>query len=189
MKSFKILIAALFLLVPLMTACAGLQSASPPKPVVKWPFDVSKRDSKISQEFSIDEYRSYYIALRFNYFGREDEYRVFELVGNGSSKYPGIDIPIYIKVCMISDENLTQKPIYENTISTEKRYAHGYERNQTDGNYCREIIAINLKPGIYRIEANTIEDKPEFSGIPSYLQIEWHSKIRFLPNSIKIKQP
>jgi hypothetical protein len=185
MKSLKILIATLLMLFLCMTSYAAFWSTSPPTPVVKWPFDVSKRDSKVSQEFRIREYRSYYFALRFNYFGEVDLYRVLALVGNGSSKYPGIAIPIHIKIYKLNTETIPPELIYENTILTEKRYSHDFEHDQTNGNYLREIIAINLKPGIYRVEANTIEDRPEFSGTPSYLQIEWHSQIKFLPHSIK----
>jgi hypothetical protein len=187
MKLIKIFIAVLLMFIICMTACAGLQTTSPPTPVVKWSFDVSKRDSKIIQDFRIDEYRSYYIALRFNYFGEKDLYRVLSLVGNGSSKYPGIDIPIHIKIYKLDTKNKSEELISENEILTKNYYAGGFEHNQSNGNYKREIIKISLTPGTYRVEANTIEDRPEFSSTPSYLQIEWHSKIRFLPNSIKIK--
>jgi hypothetical protein len=180
------LIAVFLLLSPWVTACAALSTASPPTPVVKFPFDVSKRDSTVYQEFRIREYRSYYFALRFDYFGLADEHRVLEqLVGDGSRKYPGIDIPIRIKIFKLDNENLPPALIYDNTISTKHYYVHGFERKQTDGNYCREIIAIDLKPGIYKVEVNTIEDRPEFSGTPSYLRIGWHPDIKFLPNSIK----
>ena len=166
-----------------MIACAAIPSTSPPTPVVKFPFDVSKRDSKVNQEFRIVEYRSYYFAIRFDYFGPADEKRVFALVGNGSRRYPGVTIPIHVKIHKLDTGNLPPELIYENTISTKDRYAHGFERKQTDGNYLRQIIVIDLKTGIYRVEANTIEDRPEFSGTPSYLQIEGHSELRFIPNS------
>ncbi|MCX5848626.1 MAG: DUF5625 family protein [Deltaproteobacteria bacterium] len=194
MKILKVLIAAFLIFFICMTVCEAFSwfsltstSISPPTPVVKWPFDVSKRDSKVSQEFRIREYRSYYFALRFNYFGEVDLYRVLALVGDGSSKYPGIAIPIHIKIYKLNTEIISPELIYENTIVTKKRYAHGFERKQTDGNYTREIIAINLKSGIYRVEANTIKDSPEFSGTPTYLQIEGHSQIRFLPNGQVVK--
>lgn len=184
MKTLKGLI-TVFLLLITMTAGAAFWQTSPPKPRVIFPFDVSRRDSTVNQEFRIDEYRSYYFSLRFNYFGHPEECRLLELVGDES--YPGIDIPIHLKIYKLTNEKKTAELISENTIVTAKHYAHGFERKQTDGNYRREIIAINLKPGLYRVEANTIEDRPEFSGTPSYLQIEGHSQIRFLPNRRVVK--
>jgi hypothetical protein len=182
----KRLIVAFLMFFPLVTTCLASSPTSPPTPVVKWPFDVSKRDSTVNQEFRIREYRSYYFALRFNYFGQADEHRVFEqLVGDGPSHYPGINIPIHVKIFKLDTGSLPSELIYENTITTKYCYRHGYEWKQTDGNYIREIIAVDLKPGIYRVEANTIEDRPEFSGTPSYLQIEPHPNIKFLPSSIK----
>jgi len=173
---FRKIIAALLMIIPWMTACAGLQTTSPPTPVVKWPFDVSKRDSKVNQDFRIREYRSYYFALRFDYVGFDGEDRVFKLVGHGSE---GIAIPIHIKIIKLDAGNLPSELKYENTITTNGYFAHA------SGYYLRRIIAIDLKPGIYRVEANTIEDRPAFSGTPSHLQIEGHSKIKFLPDSIK----
>ena len=182
MKLSKILVVAFLMFIFCITACAGLQTTSPPTPVVKWPFDVSKKDSSVNQEFRIDEYRSYYIALRFDYTDRADNHRVFALVGDGSAEDPGIAIPIHIKIYTLNAENKSSRLIYKNTIFTKKHYVHG-----GDGNYRREIIAINLEPGIYRVEANTTENRPEFSGTPSYLQIEPHSQIRFLPDQVLVK--
>ncbi|MGD0022638.1 MAG: DUF5625 family protein [Smithellaceae bacterium] len=184
----KRLVAVCLMLFPCMTACAAFWSTSPPTPVVKFPFDVSKRDSTVNQEFRIREYRSYYFALWFDYFGEADEYRVFALVGDGSGsrENPGIDIPIHIKIYKLDTGNLPLPLIYEKTIATKHCYAHGFDSSKKrEGNYRREIIAINLKPGMYRVEVNTIEDRPEFSGTPSYLQIEGHPDVKFFPNSIK----
>ena len=187
MKLLKILITALLMIIPLMTSCsASSPTSSLPTPVVKFPFDVSKRDSKVNQEIRIREYRSYYFALLFEYVHQgdhdriqADHDRVLALVGNGASDDPGIKIPIHLKIIKLDTGSIPPEVIYENTILTHGTYASGF------GEHDREIIAVDLKPGIYRVEANTIEDRPEFSGTPSYLQIEWHSQIKFLPNSIK----
>ncbi len=184
----KRLLAALLMLFPLLTACAALSQTSLPTPVVKFPFDVSKRDSTINQEFRISDYRSYYFALRFYHLGPPDAQRVLALVGNGGSEPSGIDIPIHIKIFKLLDTgNTPPELIYEGTVSTSNSYAGvgTWWPPSGHGAFLREIIAIDLKPGIYRVEANTIEDRPEFSGTPSYLQIEPHSDIKFLPNSIK----
>ena len=132
------------------------------------------------------EYRSYYFALRFDYVTKgtddlSDHNRVLALVNVDIStlKRTGINIPIHLKISKLDSGSLPPQLIYENTILTKGMYASCFRE------YLREIIAIDLKPGIYRVEANTIEDRPEFLGAPTYLQIEWGSNIKFLPGSIK----
>ena len=181
------LIVAFILLFPCMTACAASTSTSPPTPVVKWPLDVSKKNSTVNQEFRIRDYRSYYFALRFDYSGLADLDRVLALVDHdiSSMRRTGINIPIHLKISKLDSGSLPPELIYEDTILTKGKYAAAAEWKKGDGEFLREIIAIDLKPGIYRVEANTIEDRPEFTGTPSYLQIEPHSKIKFLPKSIR----
>lgn len=176
-----VLTAAFLMLFPWIPKASFAES--PPVPVVKFPFDVSKRNSTVNQEFRIRDERSYVFGIRFDYFGPADERRVFALVGDGSSKDPGIDIPIHIKILKLETRNLPEELIYENTILTQKCYAHGFERNETDGNFDREIITIDLKPGIYRVEAKTIKDSPDFSSTSTYLHIEYYAKLRFVPNN------
>jgi hypothetical protein len=175
-----VLTAAFLMLFPWIPKASFAES--PPVPVVQFPFDVSRQDNTVNQEFRIRDFRSYYFAIRFNYFGEADLYRVITLVGDGSKKYPGISIPIHMKIVKQDSGNSPPKLIYENTVLTEHCFAHGFERKQTDGNFLRQILAIDLKPGIYRVEASTIKDSPEFSGTPTYLQIEFHSELRFIPN-------
>jgi hypothetical protein len=178
-----------------MTVCEAFSwfsSTSPsttlPIPVVKWPFDVSKQNSTVDQEIRIREYRSYYFALRFEFVTKgsqerieADGDRVLALVDVDMStmKHKGINIPIHLKISKPDTGSLLPKLIYEDTILTHGTYAGAF------GYHLREIIAIDLKPGIYRVEVNTIEDRPEFLGTPTYLQIEPHSQIKFLPGSIK----
>ena len=173
---------------PWTTASAAFWSTSPPTPVVKWSLDVSKRDSKINQEFRIIEYRSYYVALRFDYVTKgthdriaADADRVRALVGNGSREDTGIKIPVHLRIIKLDTGRSQPELIYDDTIFTHGKYASGF------GEHLREIIEIDLKQGIYRVEANTMEDRPEFTGTPSYLQIEPHPGIKFFPNSIKSK--
>lgn len=156
---------------------------SPPVPAVHFPFDVSRSDTTLNQQFQIRDARSYVFAIKFNYFGDADLDRVLALVGNGSAQYLGICIPIHLKIFKLDPENLSPGLIYEDTISTKVYYAHGFERDQKNGNYNREIVTIDLQPGIYRVEANPTKDSQEFSGTPSQLLIEFHPNIKFLPKS------
>lgn len=167
-----------------ITACAVLKTTLSPKYAYKFPFDVSKRDSKVSQEFKIEEYRSYYFAVRLD-FCREDKNHVLELIGN--ELLPGTYIPVHIKIYKLNTENLPPKLIYESSILTGGYYAHDYDcdRGRTvDECYFRKITTINLKPGVYRVEANTIKNTSEFAGRPSYLYIQCHPKQKFLLDAV-----
>jgi hypothetical protein len=176
MKLFKRLMAAFMMITWMTTACAVLPTTtSPPTPVVKFPFDVSKRDSTVNQEFRIRDYRSYYFALQFNYIGYDDARRVFKLVGDGSPTDPGIHVPIHVKIYKLDTGNSKAELTSENTVSTINYFVQGFEHNPENGFYDREIVVVNLKPGIYRVEANTIKETPEFSGTPTYLEITWYS--------------
>ena len=161
---------------------------SPPVPVVKFPFDVSRQDSTVNQEFRIRDYRSYYFAILFDYFGSADKHRVFALVGEGGrlpyGRYdiPGVIVPVHIKIIGLETRE-NPETVYDGVVETEGIYANSFERKQTDGHYKREIIVINLKPGIYRVEASTTKDSPEFAGTPSHLLIEYHSKLKFIPTA------
>src|SRR5208282_5602831 len=97
-------------------------------PVVKFPFAISKVNSTVNQSFRIRNYRSYVFAIRFDYFGEADLYRVIALVGDGSVKYPGIGFPIHLKIFKRDAANLPPEIIYEKTISTEHYYSHGFMR-------------------------------------------------------------
>ncbi|MCX5864587.1 MAG: DUF5625 family protein [Deltaproteobacteria bacterium] len=156
---------------------------SPPVPAVHFPFDVSRSDTTLNQEFQIRDARSYVFAIKFNYFGHADLYRVLALVGDGSAQYLGLRIPIHLKILKLDAGSLPPELIYEDTMSTKEHYAHGFERDQKNGSYDREIVTIDLQPGIYRVVANTIKDSQEFSGTPSQLLIEFHPNIKFLPKS------
>ncbi|MBN1365804.1 MAG: hypothetical protein JW976_13425 [Syntrophaceae bacterium] len=183
MRTKKLII--LLMLTFCITACAGLKTTVSPKYTYNFPFDVSKRHSKVSQEFKIEEYRSYYFAIRLDFFSREDKDRVFELIGDET--LPGVYIPVYIKIYKLNVENLPPKLIYESSILTGGYYAHDYDCNRdrtVDECYFRKITIINLKPGLYRVEANTIKNCSEFAGRPSYLYIQSHPKQKFLLNAV-----
>ena len=86
MKLKRLIVAFLILFPWWITSCT---SSSPTVTIygIKFPFDVSKRNSAVTQEFMISEYRSYYFAVTFDYFGHDDMDRVMALVGDGI-QYP-----------------------------------------------------------------------------------------------------
>lgn len=92
---------------------------------------------------------------------------------DGSYAEPGISVPIKITITKIYPEKKT-KIIYDKTINSEGRYAHGFV-NKFDGYYEREITTIFLEPGTYKVEAKTIKNIQEFSGIKTHLLITWRT--------------
>lgn len=155
---------------------------SPPVPPVTFPFDVSRQGSTVDQEFRIKEYRSWYFALQFDHFGGADSYRVLALVGrggrgsDGSYAEPGVIVPIHMKITKL-EAGKDPETVYEGTSRTAALYAG------VRGALLRDIIIIDLKPGIYRVEARTVQDSPEFSGTPSHLKIEYEPNLKFIPNT------
>ena len=179
----------IFIVVLFLGGCAHntASTTSPPFPVVSFPFDVSKRGSVVNELFRIRDYRSYYMAIRFDYVvtNEEDVRKGIALVGDGSiqisgvPKPEGIVIPVKIRLSRVAGDTGAVELIYEKIIDTENRYS-GSKKSDF-----REIFAVDLKPGLYRVEAETLQEHPEFSYMTTYLHIEPHSKIKFLPRAIK----
>ncbi|MGO9137260.1 MAG: DUF5625 family protein [Syntrophales bacterium] len=113
----------------------------------------------------------------------EDKKHFREIVGDGAHnpadnwRYvkPGVVIPIHVRITR-HETGKDDEIVYEDTVGTEGMYA------SIKGSFLRCVDVVDLKPGIYRIEANAVKDSPEFSGIPSYLIIEPHWQLKFMPH-------
>lgn len=141
-----------------------------PVPRTQFPFDVSRGDSSLDEKIKIEENRVYHFNLQFEFGDAADQARVSELVGDGS-RYPdgrfgrpGIAVPIYLKIAPIVGD-LNAQPIFERTIDTEARYAMRAD------NFQRTIANVRLPPGIYRVQAHTIQEISKFSGTRTQLAI------------------
>ena len=158
--------------------------------VVSFPFDVSKRGSIVNEEFRVRDYRSYYFAIRFDYVvtNEAEVQRDMALIGDGGRQIRGIPkprgivIPVKIKLTRVATDNSPQELIYENIIDTDNRYAGKRESR------FRKITTVDLKPGVYRVVAETLKDRPEFSFMTTYLHIGPHPGIKFLPNTVNRDQ-
>ena len=142
-------------------------------PPRSFPFDVSRGDSTLELEIRIREHRSYYFALQFDYSGEDDPRRVLKLVGKSNES--GVTIPIHLKVVQVQPGS-DSRIVFEETVVTASMYAHGFSEKRFDGNYRRMIASMSLRPGHYRMEARTIQETPEFSSVPSHLNIEYRQK-------------
>lgn len=172
------------LLTPWMSA---LQAAGWPKgTLVAYDFDVSRKDVVLDRTFMVRDFRSYVLSLRFQYDGDADLYRLLALTGLGSSAaYSGYTIPVNIQLFQLADGTLDiGKPIVDRFIETKSSFMHAFSPpDYKDGAFDREIITINLQPGVYRIRASTAQDSPEFSGTPCQLAVEAYANPRFVPNA------
>jgi hypothetical protein len=174
-------IAALLTLLPWLprSAFAGL----PPVPPCSFSFDVTKRGNSVDEEFRVLEYRNYYFALKFEYSGQEDLWRVLKLVGDGSTypdgRYaePGVAVSVKLRVYRNSSD-ASPELIFEKSVKSEGAYVHGFSNKKFHGNYRRMIVPVGLRPGLYRVHVTTIEDAPEFEGTSTYLNIEFHPNVR-----------
>jgi hypothetical protein len=127
-------------------------------------------DNALDQNISVVENRIYDIALLFSFANQAERNRVSALIGDGARfpsgqmGNPGVAIPIRVRVS--SRTGSTGGYLYfEGTALTEGMSAFGEDA------YVRTIAKVRLPPGIYRIQAWTVRDVPEFAGIRTSLDI------------------
>lgn len=142
---------------------------------VNVPFDVSHSNRSIFAEVKIAEYRSYDFYLAVYYKDDTDLYRVLQLTGDGSRftdslRYarPGVIIPLHVRVL-----NSSGAVMYEKTVDVQGSISHIFLKNH-DGYFLRSLGGVALRPGTYRIEADTIKDTPEYSNEHCSFFVGWN---------------
>jgi len=144
------------------------------------PFDISRSDSTIRIDLNVTEHRVYQLLLNVYYKNRVDEERVMKLVGDGSrypdGRYgrPGLIVPIHIRTGTI-----TGLVIIDDVHNVEGVDVHKFNSDHS-GYYSRYIYGVELRPGLYHVEIDTLKVVPEFSGIPCAVHIGWH------PNTVPL---
>lgn len=177
----KRILCSLLAILPWMPriASAGLL---PPVPPVKYPFDASRAGSALDEEFRVVEYRAYYFDLRFEFVGEDDLDRVAKLVGRGATysdgRYatPGVIVPVQLKIVRIGVKSDTGV-LFDKTVESQGIYSVGYTGQKLNGDFRRRVATVQLKPGLYRFQAMTLKDVPEFIGTPSHFAISFNPKI------------
>lgn len=146
------------------------------------PFDISRSDRSITADVKITEHRPYDFYLNVYYKDSADLRRVMELTGDGSrypdGRYgrPGIVVPLHVKVTSSSEA-----AIYDDIGNAQGIDIHGFGRDK-DGYFSRLVGGVELRPGVYRIEVNTVRNIPEFSGTHCTFPIRWHPNTEPLAN-------
>lgn len=160
----------------------------PPWRSFRW--DISKKGSVIEQEFIVTEHRSYDFDLEFHHNGLPDDWKKFigtggdifltrdqvnprrvrdeDVGGDGRRLYelyhkgelviksadPGVIVPIHIRVEKIDEVSGNKTLLADKTVDTEARYRGG------GGIVARGIWGVALKPGRYKVSAETLKDVP-----------------------------
>ena len=174
----KLLLLAVLILLPCFSACA--QNTLPPKPPLTLPFAVQKAGNKVETDLRIVEHRPYYFRLRFSFkeHDQDDRARVKKLVGDDyQDKYgaPGIPTPLRLKVSVIDpagERLLVDKDIQDLRL-----------RSWGGDSFSKHIDIIKLKPGIYRVSVESLQDAPELVGTPTALVIYYDPNSTTLPRN------
>lgn len=84
-------------------------------------------------------------------------------------------VPIHIRVS--KEESESDSILLEDkTVRTLAYFAHGFHDSDDGGRYDRMVMVLALKPGLYRVQVNTIQESPRFSGVTTKFAITYHSK-------------
>lgn len=167
----------------LLISTAIAYATLPPAPIYRFAFDVGRADNEIDEQITIPEHRSYIFGIQFDYYNEVDLHRVENLVGIGlHTKLHGIFLPLTLKLVKILDDD-SEQLIYENTRVTEGTWRReSSPEKRFAGYFIRPIVTIGLQPGLYRLHLKTVQSTIEFSGTPTYLVVDYHPEIRFIPN-------
>ena len=146
-------------------------------------FDITRRNNVATIDVKIPKARSYVIELRFSYKGTEERHRVEQLVGRpGSTKISGMPVGIAIKLFRLVGNTRTPQLLLDKQVNTQAEYAWAVDF------FDREIVTVNLDPGVYRVEARTIDDNPAFSGTQVSLVVDYYAKLQFVPRALTLPQ-
>jgi hypothetical protein len=181
MVTWTALVAALLSLAPV--SAAELLAT----PNFSVPFDVSKPDAVVEQEFRIDTYRSYVISIQCSFHGQEDRSRVQALIGDGSRRHPGVPVPIRVRITKLEANDLAGPKGFDSTINTTKPYGYSDTDVRLKTGYAeRLIVAINLPPSKYRIVASTLHSTTAFDGTPCRLAVAIRANVPILPYAVNL---
>ncbi|HSM98509.1 MAG TPA: DUF5625 family protein [Gallionella sp.] len=156
---------AMLTLFPWLTACAD--DARPPKPPLFVLFEAQKAGSMFTTKLKVVEHRRYMFTLMLGAKKGEtieEARRINELAGSdarykdGTPVSYGIPIPLKLKVSVIEPSG--ERIIYDKDV-------HEMEKiGATMFGFEKLIDYIELKPGLYRIDIQSLNDIPELAESP-----------------------
>ncbi len=150
-------------------------NGTPPKPPLIVPFEAQKAGSTFMTELRVVEHRYYEFTILLKLkegATMEDARSLSELAGwfgrdgSGKLRKPGISIPVKLKVRVIDAAG--ERTIYDKEIYEEEVQGGG-------GAGIEKLIdSIELRPGRYRINIESLKDIPELTGYPINFGIDGH---------------
>lgn len=81
-------------------------------------------------------------------------------------------VPIHIRVLKKEQE---EPPLADETVETLGYFTQGFNPSGTGGYFERMITVLALKPGWYRIQARTTQEKERFKDVTTKLAITFHA--------------
>ena len=157
--SLKDLRASIFSPAPNALSSAGRST----KPPIVIPFALAKAGNKVETELTIVEHNIYSFVLQFFFRGndKDDRGRVRKLTGgseldtSGNPLEPGIPTPVRLKIYAVKPKTTQATLIYSEDrepVMTES----------ADDHFKKALGDIELKPGQYRVQVESLKDAPEW---------------------------
>jgi hypothetical protein len=158
-----------------LTICLSAPSlafADLPTAPVSFPFSLGQ--GTFTYEFHV-EYYTYVFTIDFAYADLEDQNRILDLL-----KKSATPLAVHIKLVRLIHDSTAVWPIHDATIFTDQIYAIRPQGPQI-GFVQREIVAISLMSGDYRVEVTAEHPSAELQQRPCRLEISTQKK--YLPFS------
>lgn len=92
-----------------------------PTPPTTFPFNIAQQEDAHCQ-FRVVDYRTYILSIQFDYVDENDLWRLLNLLGNGSKRYPGIPIPIHLEIFSSVNGAGPKKLVYDGAVVTKNYY-------------------------------------------------------------------
>ena len=167
------LITLLFLFFAL-TACKSEKRLQGPPVIIQ--FAAHKAGVVVETELLVLEHRPYLFDLIFGFKKNDpnDRERVKTLAGDygknqdGKLTNPGISVPLRLKINTI--DSIGERTIFDREIFEEEMWSYGADH------FSKQISVVPLKPGLYRISAETMRDTPDLIGTRISLKISFYAK-------------
>jgi hypothetical protein len=156
---------------------AGCANDLPPKPPIKLPFEVQKAGSRAETEMRIVERRNYIFYLQFSYKkgDQEDRARVRKLLGDnhkdGIGRWvdTGIPTPLKFKISIIDVTG--ERQMFDLDIPPMGIISWGAD------SFGKLFFSMTLKPGLYRVSVESMQDAPEIVGTTVTFEVGFNSKL------------
>ncbi len=162
------------------TRVAGADSGNP---ILSVPFDVSRENSVVEENFSISQFKVYFVEFLVSYTSQNEIRKMGQLLG-GMGYGPGIIVPIQAKISEINNQGVPEKVLFDQRFDTSGWSTHQIrDDDNRSGEFGRIILNEGLKPGVYHLSIKTLAKSPAFMNMPVRLIIGFKPNVNYIqPN-------